>query len=137
VFGISLASVFARCSASVPLLAQGSKEIFLGADRYQYDPAHYLRTTIELLVVSQILEASQERPYLSLRLQLDPTLVGAVLVEAELPPPRGEGEVKAIDVSPLDAGLLDAVVRPIRLLDSPTTYACWRRWSGAKSSIAY
>jgi hypothetical protein len=28
--------------------------------------------------------------------------------------------VKAIDVSPLDAGLLDAVVRLVRLLDSPT-----------------
>jgi hypothetical protein len=62
------------------VIAQGSKEVFLGEDRYQYDPAHYLLTTIELPVVSQILEASQERPYLSLRLQLDPTLVGSVLL---------------------------------------------------------
>src|SRR5215470_11550577 len=101
------------------VIAQGSKEVFLGEDRYQYDPAHYLLTTVELPVVSQILEASQEQPYLSLRLQLDPTLVGSVLVEAELPLPRGEGEVKAIDVSPLDASLLDAVVRLIRHLESP------------------
>lgn len=102
------------------VIAQGSKEVFLGKDCYQYDPAHYLLTTVELPVVSQILEASQEQPYLSLRLQLDPTLVGSVLVEADLPSPRGEGEVKAIDVSPLDASLLDAVVRLVRLVDSPT-----------------
>jgi len=101
------------------VIAQGSKEVFLGEDRYQYDPAHYLLTTVELPVVSQILEASKEQPYLSFRLRLDPTLVGSVLVEADLPP-RGEGEVKAIDVSPLGASLLDAVVRLVRFLDSPT-----------------
>ena len=102
------------------VIAQGRKEVFLGEERYQYDPAHYLLTTVELPVVSQILEASKEQPYLSFRLQLDPALVGSVLVEADLPSPRGEGEVKAIDVSPLDARLLDAVVRLMRLLESPS-----------------
>src|SRR4051794_23597670 len=102
------------------VIAQGSKEVFLGEDRYQYDPAHYLLTTVELPVVSQILEASKEQPYLSVRLQLDPTLVGSVLVEADVPSPPGQGDVKAMDVSPLDASLLDAVVRLVRLLDSPT-----------------
>src|SRR4051812_32245443 len=33
------------------VIAQGSKEVFLGQDRYQYDPAHYLLTTVELPVV--------------------------------------------------------------------------------------
>jgi AraC-like DNA-binding protein len=102
------------------VIAQGSKEVFVGEERYQYDPAHYLLTTVELPVVSQILNASKKRPYLSFRLQLDPALVGSVLVEADLPSPRGEGKVKAIDVSPLDGSLLDVVVRLIRLLDSPT-----------------
>lgn len=102
------------------VIAQGSKEIFLGEERYQYDPAHYLLTTVELPVVSQIREASAEQPYLSFRLQLDPALVGSILIEADLPSPRGAGEVKAIDVSPLDASLLDAVVRLVRLLESPT-----------------
>src|SRR3712207_3893370 len=43
------------------VIAQGSKEVFLGEERYQYDPAHYLLTTVELPVVSQILEASKEQ----------------------------------------------------------------------------
>ena len=102
------------------VIAQGSKEVFLGEDRYQYDPAHYLLTTVELPIVSQVLEASKEQPYLSVRLQLDPTLVGSVLVEANVPLPPGQGDVKAMDVSMLDASLLDAVVRLIRLVDSPS-----------------
>src|SRR5215208_2028492 len=102
------------------VIAQGSKEVLLGDNCYRYDPSHYLIATVELPVAAQITEASEERPYLSLRLELDPALVGSVMVESGHPAPRDHAAVKAIDVSPLDAGLLDAVVRLVRLLDSPT-----------------
>jgi AraC-like DNA-binding protein len=109
-------------SVSIPAfcaIAQGSKEVLLGKDIYQYDPAHYLLATAELPVVSQILEASTAKPYLSLRLDLDPTLVGSVMVETGYSSAQSSASVKAIDVSSLDAELLDAVVRLVRLLDSP------------------
>jgi len=101
------------------VIAQGSKEVFLGDDRYQYDPMHYLLATAELPVVSHVIEAAPERPYLSLIVKLDPTLVSAVMVEAGHLAPRSYVNVRAIDVSPLDASLLDAVVRLVRLLDTP------------------
>ena len=101
------------------VVAQGSKEVWLGNERYRYDPAHYLLFTAELPVVSQVIEASPERPYLSLRLELDPTLVGSVMVEAGHVSTRSRAYVRAINVSPLDASLLDAVVRLVRLLDTP------------------
>jgi AraC-like DNA-binding protein len=109
------------------VIAQGRKEILLGDDRYRYDPAHYLITTAALPVSGRILEASEERPYLSLRLDLDPALVGSVMVEAGHPAPRGHAAVRAVDVSPLDAGLLDAVLRLLRLLDSPAEEARFLR----------
>jgi AraC-like DNA-binding protein len=102
------------------MIAQGTKEILLGDSLYRYDPAHYLITTAALPITSRITEASEERPYLGLVLRLDPTLVGSVMVEASHPAPRGHAAVRAIDVSSLDAGLLDAVVRLVRLLESPT-----------------
>jgi AraC-like DNA-binding protein len=102
------------------VIAQGSKEIFLSHERYQYDPAHYLLITAELPLVGYILDASKERPYLSLRLELDPTLVGSVMVEAGHAAPPNQADVRAINVSTLDAGLLDAVVRLVGLLDRPT-----------------
>src|SRR5918998_1269626 len=102
------------------VIAQGSKEILLGDHRYRYDPAHYLITSAALPVAVRITEASKERPYLGLVLGLDPTLVGSVMVEAGHPAPRDHTAVQAIDVSPLDVGLLDAVVRLVRLPDSPS-----------------
>ncbi len=105
---------------SLCVIAQGSKDVHLGEDCFHYDPAHYLVTTVGLPVVSQIAEASPEAPYLSLRLDLDPSLVSSVMVEVGAPPSRSHASAKAIDVSSLDANLLDAVVRLVRLVDSPT-----------------
>jgi AraC-like DNA-binding protein len=101
------------------VIAQGSKEVLLGEDLYRYDPANYLISTAELPTITKVTEASKEKPYLSLRLLLDLNLVNSVLVEAGLPLPRNNVEVKALDVSPLDASLLDAVIRLVRLVDNP------------------
>jgi AraC-like DNA-binding protein len=101
------------------VIAQGSKELLLGDNTYRYNPAQYLIATTALPIASRISEASPERPYLGVVLKLDPALVGSVLAEAAHLAPRGNSAVTAIDVSPLDAGLLDAVVRLIRLIDAP------------------
>ncbi|AFZ60740.1 AraC family transcriptional regulator [Anabaena cylindrica FACHB-243] len=109
-------------AVSVPafcVIAQGSKEVLLGSDRYLYDPAHYLLATVEMPIMSQILEASKAQPCLSLRLDLDSTLVSSVMVEADYPASQSPANVKAIDVSPLDGSLLDAVIRLVRLVDTP------------------
>lgn len=103
------------------VIAQGSKVTLLGDSRYQYDASTYLLTTQDLPRVSQVLEASPAQPYLSFRLVLTPDVVRSVVVEAgdAAPAVSGNGDERAIAVSPLDADLLDAVVRLVRLLDSP------------------
>jgi len=105
---------------SLCVLAQGSKEVMFGDNRYRYDPAQYLIATAALPIATRVVDASEERPYLALILDLDPTLVGSVMVEAGHIPSRNQSAVTAIDVSPLDAGLLDAAVRLVRLLETPT-----------------
>jgi len=101
------------------MIAQGSKEVLLGDCRYRYDPLNYLLATVELPSVGRILEASKAQPYLSLRLELDPALVTSVMVEAGQSSAPRNADVRAIDVSPLDQNLLDAVVRLVRLVDCP------------------
>jgi AraC-like DNA-binding protein len=102
------------------VIAQGSKEVLLGDHRYRYDPAHYLIATTALPIASRVVEASPAHPYLGVVIRLDPVLVGSVLVEAGHLAPERHAAITAIDVSALDAGLLDAVVRLVRLLDAPT-----------------
>jgi AraC-like DNA-binding protein len=101
------------------VIAQGSKEVLLADERYRYDPAHYLIATATLPVATRIVEASPEQPYLGLLLRLDPALVSSVMVESGYPASHSQSPVKAINVSPLNAELLDAVVRLVRLMDAP------------------
>ena len=124
------------------VIAQGSKEVFLRNERYVYDPSHYLLVTAELPLVSHVLEASKKQPYLALRLELDPNLVGSVMVEAGDVAPKSHTDVKAIDVNSLDVGLLNAVVRLVRILETPaevpflapliTREIIYRLWMGAQ-----
>lgn len=101
------------------VIAQGSKELYLGEEHFRYDPYHYCLGTLELPVTSQIIEASKERPYLCFRLVLDPILVGSVMSELGHTGQPNSSDVKAINVSPLEADLLDAVVRLVRLIENP------------------
>ncbi len=114
-----LVSVHGRYGPALCMVAQGRKEVLVGDDRYRHDPAHYLLITVELPVVSWVLEASREQPYLSLHLELDMALVRSVAAEAELSPLPKPAGVKAMNTGPLDASLLDAVVRLVRLLETP------------------
>ena len=116
---VPLQPVYSVVEPSICVIAQGSKEVLLGESRYCYDASHYLLTTVELPRVSQVLSASKEHPYLSLRLELAPSLVSSVVVEADHTWSKPHAAVSAIGVSPLDENLLEAFVRLVRLVDSP------------------
>ena len=109
------------------VVAQGSKEVLLGDDCYRYDADRYLITAAALPIATRVTEASEERPYLGVVLGLDPALVGSVMVEAGHPAPGDRTAVRAFEVSPLDAGLLDAVLRLVGLLDAPADEARFLR----------
>lgn len=69
--------------------------------------------------MSNVVEASREKPYLNFRIDLDPALVASVMMESRSETKKSGASVKAMDVNPIDADLLDAVVKLARLLDTP------------------
>jgi AraC-like DNA-binding protein len=101
------------------VVAQGSKRALLGDEVFRYDPGHYLVFTVDLPLIFQVDEASKELPYLGFRLDLDPALVASVIVESGIRIKKGDASAKAMDVSSVDTDMLDAVVRLVRLVDTP------------------
>lgn len=101
------------------IIAQGTKQVMLGDEIFRYDPGHYLISTVDLPIVSHVSEASEDKPYLSVRVDLDPTLVASAMMESGVEAAKKDINIKAMDVSSIDADLLDAIVRLIRLVDSP------------------
>jgi AraC-like DNA-binding protein len=101
------------------VIAQGSKQVLLNDEVFRYDSGHYLISTIDLPIISHIAEASEEKPYLSVRLNLDAHIVAAVMMESGIENKKSDAGVKAMDVSRIDSEMLDAVVRLVRLAGSP------------------
>ncbi|MDZ8025800.1 MAG: AraC family transcriptional regulator [Nostoc sp. DedQUE11] len=101
------------------VIAQGSKDVLLNDELFHYDSGHYLISTLDLPIMSNVVEASEEKPYLNLRIDLDPSLVAAVMIESGIETKKSDAGVKAMDVSPVDADLLDAVVKLVKLFDTP------------------
>jgi AraC-like DNA-binding protein len=104
---------------SLCVIAQGRKELRMGDGRFPYDPDNYLITTATVPIASRIVEAAPDRPYLGVVLVLDPLIVGSVIVEAGQPVNAGNAPLSVAATSALDAELLDAVVRLVRLVEQP------------------
>ncbi|CAM4294041.1 AraC family transcriptional regulator [Paenibacillus tarimensis] len=104
---------------SLCVVAQGAKEVILGEERYQYDPASYLTASVYLPITGQIMEASPDAPYLSVQLQLDMNQILEVIqASGQAGKPKHESG-RGLVVSRLSDSLLEAVLRLVRLLDTP------------------
>jgi len=105
--------------ASICLIAQGAKRVFLGEEEYIYDTHHFLVTSVDLPVVAQIIEASPAVPYLGLKLLLDQRELARLLVDANLPQAHVRQASRGMAVGQLEEPLLCAFRRLLDLLDEP------------------
>jgi len=101
------------------VIAQGSKRLFVGDDIYDYDPMHYLVSSVDLPMVGKVMTSSPEQPYLGLRMDLDTKEIGALIGDESLPQGISSDASRGLFVNRLDATLLDAVLRLLRLMETP------------------
>lgn len=104
---------------SICLIGQGRKRLFLGEESYVYDTHRFLITSVDLPVVTQVVEASGDRPYLGLTLELDLRVIAQLMLGRDLPSARPSRERLGIAVSDISPPLLDAFKRLIDLLEKP------------------
>ena len=104
---------------SLCLVVQGRKRALLGDAAYVHDPLHYLVVSMTLPMTGQVIEASAAKPYLCLRVDVDPALVNELLRQlGPAAPPRAD-DPRALFLARTSGPLLDAVLRLVRLLDTP------------------
>jgi AraC-like DNA-binding protein len=104
---------------SLCIVVQGRKQTRLADEVYVYDPLHYLVVSVTLPMVGQIIEATKQRPYLSLRINVDRKLLSELLLQTDSATRRRASADRGLYVTRADAEFLDAIVRLVRLLDRP------------------
>ncbi|AWV33739.1 AraC family transcriptional regulator [Paenibacillus odorifer] len=104
---------------SLCFIAQGTKEILLAKERFEYGPANYLISSMNLPVIGQIIKASPNAPYLSFKLEFTQSQILKVLNDSEFKLAPKENAKRAMYVGQIELSLLDAILRLVRLLDDP------------------
>jgi AraC-like DNA-binding protein len=117
---VCMPMVYQPCLA---IVVQGRKRALLNDEVFHYDALNYLVVSVTLPAMGQVLEASPEHPYLSLRLNLDLEQIARLVLELGDRGPLPSTADRGLFVARLDEPLLDAVLRMVKLLDTPEDIA--------------
>jgi AraC-like DNA-binding protein len=104
---------------SLAVIAQGRKRVELGHRTFIYDESRYLLTSVDLPIVSQVIEASEEVPFLALALSLEMSVIREFLSHEEMLVPAAPMDTPAMATSETTVELLDACCRLVNLLNRP------------------
>ncbi len=113
--GMGVPDVYVPCLCVV---VQGRKQVLLEEEIYRYEPSQYLAASVDLPIVGQVTEASSERPYLCIKVDIDSRMLSELIAQAGNPS-AGTTSERGIFVGKLEDGLAEAVLRLARLLDTP------------------
>lgn len=104
---------------SLTIFLQGRKQVNLGGAVYICDGSSFLLSSIDVPVESQIIEASEKAPMLSIFFRLDMPMVREVLSQEDLLEHEPGVQGRGLAVGETTVGLLDACSRLIELLETP------------------
>ena len=104
---------------SVAVIAQGKKSVELGNNIFIYEASRYLLTSVDLPVVSRVVEASEETPALALALKLEMPVVREILNLEEIQVAEEPPGSPAMATGETTVEFLSACCRLVDLLDNP------------------
>lgn len=98
------------------LVLQGAKEVTIGDRMLRYDPACCFIASLDLPASGRIVQASRDKPYMSVALALDRKGLAELLPDV---PAHTGADGAGFAVSPVTPALVDAWWRFLQLLDAP------------------
>ena len=101
------------------ITVQGSKSASFGDHRHQYSAGQALLVSVEMPGFGTVTEASPDKPYLGVILELDLAILCAVASELAHTPKPSDHVGSGVFVTDFDGPLRDCTVRVLRLLDAP------------------
>ncbi|MFC3695747.1 AraC family transcriptional regulator [Chenggangzhangella methanolivorans] len=104
---------------SFAFIARGAKRVVLGQETYVYDEGRFLLTAVGLPTVVQVIGASAENPYLSLKLDIDLEMARGLITEVDLHVSGASVAGAGLAVGPVTPALVAATLRLAELLDAP------------------
>lgn len=108
---------------AICVIAQGRKQVMMGEQVFVYDAQNYLTVSVDVPVIGHVVAASEDEPYLSLRIDLDPAMLAEMVLDMGLPEPAEKRCASSITVARTTPELSAALARLVSLLGAPDDIA--------------
>jgi AraC-like DNA-binding protein len=100
------------------IVGQGRKRAYLGGAVYRYDAYNYLVLSVPIPAECET-EASPQEPLLLIAINVEPTMLGEMILEMDEPPPPVGSTPRGISTTPMSEELGGAVIRLLECLTFP------------------
>ncbi|WP_343731046.1 AraC family transcriptional regulator [Duganella sp.] len=117
------------------VILQGHKRVILADEVLDYGPGEYLAVSVDMPASGHIINATPDKPYLLLNIELDPQEIAAIVLEAQVSIDSQQPERGAF-VGRTDDALQEALYQLVRLLRAPAAEAAFLA-VGLKREIIY
>lgn len=104
---------------SLCIVAQGTKEVLAGARTITYGDMQSLVVTVDVPVLSQVVEASADRPFVGGTLALNPDIIFEVAGRMSSTRALSDEPASGLTVADIDEQITASFVRLVELVDKP------------------
>lgn len=104
---------------SLCIVAQGTKEVLAGARTITYGDMQSLVVTVDVPVLSQVVEASPDRPFVGGTLALNPDIIFEVAGRMSSTRALSDEPASGLTVADIDEQITASFVRLVELVDKP------------------
>jgi AraC-like DNA-binding protein len=103
---------------NIIIVGQGRKRCYLGNQVYTYDAMNYLVLSVPLPMECEA-HASPEEPLLVVAINVEPVMLGELILEMDDPLPQSSLTPRGVKTTPMSDELSNAVIRLLECIKSP------------------
>lgn len=117
---VTMPAVYQPCLC---IIVQGRKNVLLGPDMLCYGELEFLIASVDLPILGTIVEASEQRPYFVIQINIDVRLLSELLLQMEYLAVANKTAKSGLFIGQVDRQMGDSLLRLFTLLEEPEDIA--------------
>lgn len=104
---------------SICLLVQGKKQVVLHQNIYKYNASEYLVVSVDLPVIGKVIKATEDVPYLALKIDVEMTMLSELLISMDYPTNKVDKVSSGLNIAKADQTIFGSILHLVKMLDAP------------------
>ncbi|HEX5792358.1 MAG TPA: AraC family transcriptional regulator [Rheinheimera sp.] len=113
---VTMPAVYEPCLC---IIVQGRKNVLLGTDMLSYGELEFLIASVDLPILGTVMEASEQRPYFVIQINIDVRLLSELLLQMDYLAVANRTAKSGLFVGQVDRQMGDSLLRLLTLLEEP------------------